>query len=56
MINGLTIQTMKVDTTMIMCWSYEEAAQYILTMKSYENKTQTILEGFQTSAYHQKQN
>ena len=46
MINGLTIQTMKFDTTMIMCWSYEEAAQYILTMKSYENKTQTILEGF----------
>ena len=26
-------------------WSFEEAAQYVLIIKSYENKTQTILEG-----------
>ena len=44
-INGLTIQCLKFEVTLILCWSFEEAAQYIQTMKSYENKTQTLLEG-----------
>eukprot|EP00347_Sterkiella_histriomuscorum_P024333 403331490 len=45
MINGLLMECIKFETKMIMCWSFEEAAQYIQTFKSYENKTQTMLEG-----------
>jgi hypothetical protein len=36
---------MKFETTLILCWSFDEAAQYIQTLKSYEAKTQTLLEG-----------
>ena len=46
---------MKFEATLIMCWSYDEAAQYIQTLKSYENKTQTLLEGkftFQQQVSH----
>ena len=44
-INSLTLQCLKFEVTLILCWSFEEAAQYMQTMKSYENKTQTLLEG-----------
>ena len=49
------MQCMKFEATLIMCWSYVEAAQYIQTLKSYENKTQTLLEGkftFQQQVSH----
>ncbi|CDW73179.1 dna excision repair protein ercc-1-like [Stylonychia lemnae] len=47
MINSLMMDCFKFEITLIMCWSFEEAAQYIQTFKSYENKTQTMLEGKQ---------
>lgn len=31
----LQVECMKANTTMLVCWSYEEAAQYLHTMKSY---------------------
>ncbi|TNV76042.1 hypothetical protein FGO68_gene5996 [Halteria grandinella] len=44
-LNSLTMQCMKFETTLLICWSFEEAAQYIQTLKAYEAKTQTLLEG-----------
>ena len=39
------MQCLKFETTLVLAWSYDEAAQYIQTLKAYENKTQTLLEG-----------
>lgn len=47
MANSLMMDCFKFEVTLIMCWSFDEAAQYIQTLKSYENKTQTMLEGKQ---------
>ena len=52
MVDALLMDCMRFEVTMIMCWSFEEAAQYLQTYKSYENKTQTILEGKQHGQNH----
>jgi len=30
---------------MLVCWSTDEAAQYLRSLKAYENSTKSILEG-----------
>mmetsp|Transcript_36783 Transcript_36783/g.35515 ORF Transcript_36783/g.35515 Transcript_36783/m.35515 type:complete len:84 (-) Transcript_36783:62-313(-) len=38
-----------------MCWSFDEAAKYIQTLKAYENKSQSILEGKNVPGTHMEQ-
>jgi hypothetical protein len=40
-LNQIYTDCMLYQTTCILCWSDEEAAQYILTFKQQENKTDT---------------
>jgi DNA excision repair protein ERCC-1 len=42
-INQIYIECAKFDTTCIVCWADDEAAQYLHTFKSYERKSDNIL-------------
>lgn len=44
-INNIYTACMKFEATCIVCWSDEEAAQYLHTFKSYETKTDMLLQG-----------
>ena len=44
-INQIYIDCANFETTCILCWSDEEAAQYLYTFKIYENKSDTMLQG-----------
>jgi len=41
--NEIYMICMNFDCACIMCWSDEEAAQYLLTFKQYQQKTDTML-------------
>lgn len=45
-LNDVYIQCGKFATTCLMAWSNEEAARYLYTLKSYEKKTDKVLQGW----------
>ena len=42
-VNQIYLECANFEATCIICWSDEEAAHYLYTLKSYENKTDTML-------------
>jgi DNA excision repair protein ERCC-1 len=55
MVTQLMMDCMKFGFTLLMCWSFDEAAQYIQTFKTYENKAQSMLEGKSQAITHIEQ-
>ena len=46
-LNDIYVAAAKFSTTVLLCWSDDEAARYLYTLKMYENKTDTVLQGWQ---------
>ncbi len=46
------LECLRYEIKLILCWSFDEAAQYIQTFKSYENKTSALLEGKSQAVNH----
>ena len=44
-LTDLQIQCIRYDVKLILVWSFAEAAQYIRTLKAYENRSKTQLTG-----------
>lgn len=44
-LTDLQVQCIRYDFTLILVWSFAEAAQYIRTLKAYENRSKTQLTG-----------
>lgn len=44
-LTGLQVECAKYEIQMLICWSFEEAGQYLRTLKAYESRTKTTLQG-----------
>ena len=39
------MECVKYETQLLLCWSFQEAGQYLKTMKAFEGRAKTTLEG-----------
>ena len=44
-LNDIYVAAAKHNTTVLLCWSDEEAARYLQALKTHENRTDIALEG-----------